>query len=400
MTYGAGEGNALQFPIMYSTNTSICAVKLKACLVITAPIPLGAWLAGAWCGLRGETVRSEVRPDARPAAPRARGSKPDSTLLPLAHMLGQSAADAHQQALAAYAYAAGQPMPTMMMPSQPGMMQQPGMQQQMQPMMQQQMQPMMQQQMQPIMQQQMQPIMMQQPGMVQPGMMLQQPGMLPPMQPMPPLSMPPLSTPLQPMPPLTAPSAAAPSPSAALAAGGGALAAASAALAAAAPNTVAPNTAAPSEAAPSEAAPPPSAASSSAAAEFSAEVAVKRHRLAASSSAAESSAAESGVSAAVFSGSAPSEAGDIDSASMWWYRDSGGADHGPYPVEQMRSWLSAGYFDGNTQVAASYFGEVPERTWAVAQLWSDPAALVKAGANPNPTLALNHHPNPHPNPSS
>lgn len=61
---------------------------------------------------------------------------------------------------------------------------------------------------------------------------------------------------------------------------------------------------------------------------------------------------------------------------MWWYRDSGGADHGPHPVEQMRSWLSAGYFDRNTQVAASYFGEVPERTWAVGQLWSDPAALA------------------------
>ena len=58
---------------------------------------------------------------------------------------------------------------------------------------------------------------------------------------------------------------------------------------------------------------------------------------------------------------------------MWWYRDSEGADHGPYPVEQMRSWLAAGYFDGSTQVAASYFGEVPERTWAVAQLWRDPA---------------------------
>jgi len=43
---------------------------------------------------------------------------------------------------------------------------------------------------------------------------------------------------------------------------------------------------------------------------------------------------------------------------MWWYRDSEGADHGPYPVEQMRAWLAAGYFDGSTQVAASYFGEV------------------------------------------
>ena len=97
-------------------------------------------------------------------------------------MMGQSAADAHQQALAAYAHASGQPMPTMMMPSQPGMM----VQQQMQ-------------QMQPWMVQQ--PGMLQ-PGMMQPGMMLQQPGMLPPMQPMPPLSMPPLSTPLQ-LPPLT-----------------------------------------------------------------------------------------------------------------------------------------------------------------------------------------------------
>ena len=83
-------------------------------------------------------------------------------------------------------------------------------------------------------------------------------------------------------------------------------------------------------------------------------------RLAASSPAAETSASasESGGGAAVFSGKAPEEAGEIDSASMWWYRDSEGADHGPYPVEQMRAWLAAGYFDGSTQVAASYFGEV------------------------------------------
>ena len=85
-----------------------------------------------------------------------------------------------------------------------------------------------------------------------------------------------------------------------------------------------------------------------------------RQRLAASSPAAETSASasDSGGGAAVFSGNAPEEAGEIDSASMWWYRDSEGADHGPYPVEQMRAWLAAGYFDGSTQVAASYFGEV------------------------------------------
>lgn len=75
-----------------------------------------------------------------------------------------------------------------------------------------------------------------------------------------------------------------------------------------------------------------------------------------------------------FSGAAPPEAGDIDQAVMWWYRDRSGAEQGPFPVDLMRAWLTAGYFDSTTPVAASYYGEVPWQMWPVSQLWADPAA--------------------------
>ena len=278
-------------------------------------------------------------------------------------MLGNPAADAQQLASTPPQPTAMMP-PTMMMQSPGMMLQQPGMMplmQSMQPMMQPwMMQPGM---MQPGMMQpgMLQPGMLQpgmlQPGMLQPGMMLQQPPgtMMPPLlhpsmaanagyaaaidaayaapQPVTQSSQPPHTAAQRPWQPPVLPVVAAPpalSSSATLAAGGGALAAASAALAAAA----VPDTAVPS--------------------------------LAAEGSATERSAE--------FTGAAPPEAGDIEQAAMWWYRDSGGADHGPYPVEQMRSWLAAGYFDGATKVAASYFGEVPEQTWPVSQLWANPAA--------------------------
>jgi len=91
-----------------------------------------------------------------------------------------------------------------------------------------------------------------------------------------------------------------------------------------------------------------------------------------------------------FSG-APPEAGEIDLAAMWWYCDSSGAEQGPYPVDLMRSWLTAGYFDAATHVAASYYGEVPSQMWPLSQLWADPAAqafVLAAGADaPPPTTA-------------
>ena len=68
----------------------------------------------------------------------------------------------------------------------------------------------------------------------------------------------------------------------------------------------------------------------------------------------------------------PAEAGHVDHAQLWYYRDHAGVEQGPFSMMSMRAWYEAGYFEGGVTVAASYFGEVPLQHWQIAELWEVP----------------------------
>ena len=86
--------------------------------------------------------------------------------------------------------------------------------------------------------------------------------------------------------------------------------------------------------------------------------------------AAQESAHDAGGSSAGFA--PPAAAGALGSAQFWFYRDASGQEQGPQLTSAMRAWFEAGYFDG-VSVAASYYGEVPDAFWPVAELWTEPA---------------------------
>eukprot|EP00966_Prymnesium_polylepis_P175388 4058762-Prymnesium_polylepis.1 len=75
---------------------------------------------------------------------------------------------------------------------------------------------------------------------------------------------------------------------------------------------------------------------------------------------------------ATWNGSPP-EAGSLD-AELWYYGDNAGAQQGPMTTPQMRGWFEAGYLPDTTMVAASYYGEVPDAMWPIAELWQQPMA--------------------------
>jgi len=68
----------------------------------------------------------------------------------------------------------------------------------------------------------------------------------------------------------------------------------------------------------------------------------------------------------------PAEAGALEYAELWYYRDNEGSDQGPHPAQNMRAWMEAGYFAYSVTVAASYYGEIPETMWRIDDLWEDP----------------------------
>ena len=68
----------------------------------------------------------------------------------------------------------------------------------------------------------------------------------------------------------------------------------------------------------------------------------------------------------------PEEAGQVDHAQLWYYRDHSGQEQGPFSMMSMRAWIEAGYFEGGVTVAASYFGEVPVAYWQIGELWASP----------------------------
>ena len=63
----------------------------------------------------------------------------------------------------------------------------------------------------------------------------------------------------------------------------------------------------------------------------------------------------------------------METAQLWYYKDSAGQEQGPQPAAGMRQWYEAGYFAGDVNVAASYYGEVPCTFWPISELWQNPA---------------------------
>jgi len=76
---------------------------------------------------------------------------------------------------------------------------------------------------------------------------------------------------------------------------------------------------------------------------------------------------------------APPEAGPLEQAQLWYYEDNSGMEQGPMPTEHMRAWFDAGFFGPTTKVAASYYGEVPDCMWPIAELWMSPAQQAFGG---------------------
>ena len=66
---------------------------------------------------------------------------------------------------------------------------------------------------------------------------------------------------------------------------------------------------------------------------------------------------------------APADAGDVGTAPFWYYVDNSGAQQGPFAVAHMYSWHAAGYLLPTTKMAASYYGEVPDAFWPLAELF-------------------------------
>jgi hypothetical protein len=83
-------------------------------------------------------------------------------------------------------------------------------------------------------------------------------------------------------------------------------------------------------------------------------------------------ATEGTVAAASFA--PPPEAGAIHTADLWYYRDDGGNEQGPQSSANMRAWFQADYFHQAVEVAASYYGEVPEAFFQIKSLWEDPTS--------------------------
>jgi len=68
------------------------------------------------------------------------------------------------------------------------------------------------------------------------------------------------------------------------------------------------------------------------------------------------------------------EAGPVHFAELWYFVDNHGGEQGPHSAAAMRAWFEAGYFPPSCKVAASYYGEVPERFWPIGELWANPSA--------------------------
>ena len=66
---------------------------------------------------------------------------------------------------------------------------------------------------------------------------------------------------------------------------------------------------------------------------------------------------------------APAAAGDVGAAPFWYYVDNSGSQQGPFGTAHMHSWHAAGYLLPTTKVAASYYGEVPDEFWPLADLF-------------------------------
>ena len=86
----------------------------------------------------------------------------------------------------------------------------------------------------------------------------------------------------------------------------------------------------------------------------------------------EDAAAPAAPAAAASAFTRPEEAGAVETAQLWYYQDSAGQEQGPQPAEGMRQWYNAGYFAGDVNVAASYYGEVPFTFWPISELWQNP----------------------------
>ena len=68
----------------------------------------------------------------------------------------------------------------------------------------------------------------------------------------------------------------------------------------------------------------------------------------------------------------PAEAGDVSSATLFYYEDGSSVTQGPFPVENLRAWFEQGFVLPTTLVAPTYYGEVPPKMWPVGELWQDP----------------------------
>ena len=98
---------------------------------------------------------------------------------------------------------------------------------------------------------------------------------------------------------------------------------------------------------------------------------------------------------------APADAGDVGTAPFWYYVDNSGAQQGPFAVAHMYSWHAAGYLLPTTKMAASYYGEVPDAFWPLAELFeaseqpfangaAAPAPKKSATFSSNPTSSIDH----------
>ena len=96
----------------------------------------------------------------------------------------------------------------------------------------------------------------------------------------------------------------------------------------------------------------------------------------------------------------PPAAADLAAATLWFYADASGQTQGPFSVENMRQWFSAGYMPpSSTLCAPSFYGEVPSDMWLLSTLFpsdadvfgaASAAASSSADAEQEQSAALQH----------
>ena len=92
----------------------------------------------------------------------------------------------------------------------------------------------------------------------------------------------------------------------------------------------------------------------------------------------DASAAATSAAVTTVDGEAPPPISQLMYANLWYFVDMQENLQGPFSSYEMHSWFGCRQLPETTQVAPSWYGEVPATTWPISTLWE--GALEQAFA--------------------